>query len=223
QEPTLLGVPPVVSPPPAPVSTHPFAEVQQSRVDESRAQSQILNRAYYPKLYLQSSVYGRGSGLDPAGNFLGGAKGLGPDRGNWAVGVTACFSAFDIFSIRARKAIETANERAERARYDQALLDLNGQLRKAQASLDGARRVAENTPLELEAARTTENQQRVRYQAGLATLVDVSDAQSLLVQSEIDDALAKLAVWQNLAAVAASQGDIQPFLKSVREKTQGGP
>ncbi len=223
QEPTLLGVPPVVSPPPAAVLTHPFAEVQQSRVDESRAQSQILNRAYYPRLYLQSSVYGRGSGLDPAGNFLGGTKGLGPDRGNWAVGVTASFSAFDIFSIRARKAIETANERAERARYDQALLDLNGQLRKAQASLDGARRVAENTPLELEAARTTENQQRVRYQAGLATLVDVSDAQSLLVQSEIDDALAKLAVWQNLAAVAASQGDIQPFLKSVREKTQGGP
>lgn len=223
QEPALLGAPPTASPPSTPLSTHPLAEIQQAKVNESHSQSQILDRAYYPKLHLQSAVYGRGSGLDPAGNFLGGAKGLGPDRPNWAVGVTATFAAFDIFAIRARRAIEAANERAEKARYDQALLDLTGQLRKALASLEGARHVAENTPVELEAARTTENQQRARYQVGLATLVDVSEAQSLLIQSEIDDALAKLAVWQNLAAVAASQGDMEPFLKFVREKSQGGP
>jgi len=52
--------------------------------------------------------------------------------------------------------------------------------------------------------------------------VDVSDAQSLLVQSEIDDALAHLAVWQNLASVAASQGDLKPFLQFLHDKTQGG-
>jgi len=117
--------------------------------------------------------------------------------------------------------VETANERAEEARYDQALQDLTGQLRKAQASLDGARKVAENTPLELGAARTTETQERARYQAGLATLVDVADSQSLLVQAEIDDALARLAVWQNLAAVAAAQGDLGPFLQSLHDAAQG--
>src|SRR5467141_2465501 len=101
--------------------------------------------------------------------------------------------------------------------------DLTGQLRKAQASLDGARKVAENTPLELDAARTTETQERARYQAGLATLVDVADSQSLLVQAEIDDVLARLAVWQNLASVAAAEGDLQPFLQFLHDKTQGGP
>jgi outer membrane protein TolC len=137
--------------------------------------------------------------------------------------VTVTFQAFDIFAIRSRKAVESANERAEAARYDQTLQDLTGQLRKAQASLEGARQVAENTPAELEAARTTETQQRARYQAGLATLVDVADAQSLLVQAEAGDALAWLAVWQNLASVAASQGDLQPFLDFLQQKTQGGP
>ena len=214
----LFAAPPNASPPSTSVVAHPFAEVQHARVEESHSQSYVLDRAYYPKLHLQSAVYGRGSGLDPGGNFLGGTTGLAPDRSNWAAGVTVTFAAFDFFAIRARRAVEAANERAETARYDQALLDLTGQLRKAQASLDGARHVAENTPVELEAARTTETQQRARYEAGLATLVDVSDAQGLLVQSEIDDALARLAVWQNLAAVAASQGDLEPFLKSVREK-----
>jgi outer membrane protein TolC len=133
------------------------------------------------------------------------------------------FPVFDIFSTKSKRDVEAANQRAEEARYDQVLQDLTGQLRKARASLDGARKVAENTPLELEAARTTETQERARYRAGLATLVDVSEAQSLLVQAEIDDTLAHLAVWQNLASVAAAQGDLAPFLQSLHDKTPGAP
>jgi outer membrane protein TolC len=223
QESSLPGAPPDGSPETTPITSNPIAEVQHARVEEAQAQVHILDRSYYPKFYFQSSLYGRGSGWDPAGNFEGGTTGLGPDRTNWAVGMTVTFPAFDIFAIRSRKAVESANERAEAARYDQDLQDLTGQLRKDQASLEGARHVAENTPVELDAARTTETQERSRYQAGLATLVEVADAQSLLVQAETDDALARLAVWQNLAAVAASQGDLQPFLQFLHSKTQGGP
>ncbi len=222
QESGLLGGMPGSSPEAAPVSANPAAKVQQARVDESRSQVHILDRSYYPKLYFQSLVAGRGSGVDPTGKFLGGAEGLAPDRSNWATGVMVTFPVFDIFSIRSKKAIESANERAEEARYDQTLQDLTGQLRKAHASLEGARKVAENTPLELEAAHSTETQVRARYQAGLATLVDVSDAESLLVQAEIDDALARLAVWQNLASVAAAQGDLSPFLQLLPGKTKEG-
>jgi outer membrane protein len=223
REGSLLGPTPDESPQAVPLSNNPIAEVQHARVEEAQAQVHILDRSYYPKFYLQSDVYGRGSGWDPMGKFEGGTAGLGPDRSNWAVGLNVAFPAFDIFAIRSKKGIETANERAEAARYDQTLQDLTGQLRKAQASLEGARHVAENTPAELDAARATETQERSRYQAGLATLIDVADAQSLLVQAETDDALAHLAVWQNLASVAASQGDLQPFLQFLHQKTQGGP
>jgi outer membrane protein len=222
QESGLIAGLPGSSPEATPVSANPAARVQQARVDESQSQVHVLDRSYYPKLYFQSSLYGRGSGLDPAGKFLGGSEGLAPDRSNWAVGLTVTFPVFDIFTIRSKKAVEAANERAEKARYDQTLQDLTGQLRKAQASLEGARKVAENTPLELEAAHSTETQVRARYQAGLATLVDVSDAESLLVQAEIDDALARLAVWQNVASVAAAQGDLGPFLQLLPAKTKEG-
>ena len=219
----LTAATPVGSPEAASVSKNPVAEAQHARVEESQSVVRALDRSYYPKFYLQSVVMGRGSGVDPAGKFLGGMEGLGPDRGNWAAAVTVTFPVFDIFSIHSKKAVETANERAEQARYDQALQDLTGQLRKALASLEGARRVAENTPVELDAARTTENQQRTRYQAGLATLVDVSDAQSLLVQAEIDDSQARLVVWQNLASVFAAQGDLGPFMQFLHSKVQGRP
>lgn len=206
-------LPPGTPEPSLAISAHPLAEVQRARVQEIRSQVHILDRAYYPRFDFQSAVYGRGSGANTDGTFAGGTNGLGLERSNWAAGLTVTFPLMDIFAIRSKKGIEEANERAEAARYDQTLQDLTGQFRKAQASLEGARHVAENTPVELEAARTTETQERARYQAGLATLVDISDAQSLLVQADADDALARLAVWQNLAAVAASQGDLQPFLQ----------
>ena len=221
RESVLVGAPPASAPAAASVALNPFAQVQHARVQEEQSLVHALDRSYYPKLYLQSVVMGRGSGVDPTGKVLGGTEGLGPDLANWAAGLSVTFPVFDIFSIKSKKAVEAANERAEEARYDQALQDLTGQLRKAQASLDGARKVAENTPLELDAARTTETQERARYQAGLATLVDVADSQSFLVQAEIDDALARLAVWQNLASVAAAQGDLGPFLQSLHDAAQG--
>ena len=223
REDSLVSTLPRGSPSEKGVTSHPLAAAQQSRVDEAGSAARTLERSYYPKFNFQSAVYGRGSSANADGTFGGGTGGLGPDRSNWAVGLTITFPLLDVFSIRQRKAIEAANERGQEARHRQTILDLTAELRKAQASLDGARQVAEATPVELDAARQTETQARSRYQAGLSTIVEVSEAQSLLVQSEIDDALAHMAVWQNFASVLAAQGDLGPFLQFVHGTVQGGP
>ena len=125
------------------------------------------------------------------------------------------FAAFDIPSIRARKQIEHYRELAETARYDQVLQDLNGQVEKAKATLAGTRRVAQNLPIQLEAARATEQQASARYKAGLTTIVEVAEAERILTQTEIDDALARLSVWRALLAIAAAQGDLKPYVDQV--------
>lgn len=210
---SLLSDPPNANPPVTALTSHPIATAEQERVGQIAARVHILDRSYFPRFYFQSTVYGRGTGASTDGTFQGGANGLGLDRSNWATGLTVTFPAFDIFSIRAQKQIEIANERAERALYQQTVDDLTSQLRQAQAALDGARRVAENTPLELKAARDSEMQARARYEAGLAAIVEIAEAQGLLVQAETDDALARLAVWNDLALVNAAQGDLQPFIQ----------
>lgn len=209
--------------PAASVESHPLAQTEKARIDAERARLRALDRAYVPRFNLQSLVGGRGSGADFAGNALGGTAGLGLQRANWAAGVSVTFSLFDAASIRSRKQIEEANERAEEARFDQTVQDLTGQVQKARAALDGARRIAENTPLQLHAARDTETQARARYDAGLATLVEVADAQRLLVEAEVQDSLAHLDVWGGLLAVCAAQGNLDPFMQLVSGKTQGGP
>ena len=46
----------------------------------------------------------------------------------------------------------------------------------------------------------------------LAPIDDVAQARRLLVQAQIDDALARLNVWRARLQLAAARGDIQPFL-----------
>ena len=50
----------------------------------------------------------------------------------------------------------------------------------------------------------------------LATIVEVAEADRLLVQAEIDDSLAGVSVWRALLAIRAAQGDLTPYLQQTR-------
>ncbi len=118
----------------------------------------------------------------------------------------------DRASIQAREAGLSANIRAETARYRQIATDLKARWNVAVAILEGARNVAANTPVQVAAARAATDQATARYQSGLGNIDAVAEAQRLLTQAEIDDALARLGVWRGLLGVATAAGDLQPFL-----------
>src|SRR5207249_2560498 len=113
---------------PAAASAHSLAQVHQAAVDQARAAEAILARTDLPRVYLQSSVFGRGSGANPNGILDRGLDGLGLERANWAAGVQVVFpNVFDFSSLRARKAAASAATRAEAARYDETLITVTSQ------------------------------------------------------------------------------------------------
>jgi outer membrane protein len=209
----LLSLPANAENPTNQLAENPIAQEQNAAVLEAKARLKSLERSYFPRFNLQGTAYSRGSGALPNGVTLGGLNGLGPSVQNWGLGFTATFPLFDLPSIRAREAAQSANIRAESSRYDLVLSELTGKVNAAKAALEGARRVAANTPIQVEAARMTERQATARYQAGLGTIVEVADAQRLVTQSEIDDALARLTVWRAKLVLAAARGNLQPVLQ----------
>ena len=212
---TLIDRMPEDAPAAAP-TTHPLTQVRQAAVDVARAQEEVLSRSDLPRVYFQSSVFARGSGANANGQLDGGISGLGLDRANWAAGVQVVFpNAFDFASLRARKAAAAASARAETALYDEAMLTVTSQQQAAAAMVQAARAIAANTPVQLAAARQSEAQATARYQAGLASIVEVADAQSLLAQAEVQDQLARIDVWRALLAQAAARGTLTPFLALV--------
>jgi len=215
---SLLASTPPGDLPAVAASSHPLAQVQQAAVEEARAQQGVLAKTDYPRVYLQSSVFARGSGANANGILDGGLDGLALDRANWAAGVQVVFpNVFDFSTLNARKAAAVASTRAEAALYDESILSVTSQQQAAAALLQAARAVALNTPIQLAAAQQSESQARARYNAGLASIVEVADAQSLLAASEVDDQVARVNVWRGLLATAVAQGDLAPFVTLVRQ------
>lgn len=213
----LLDNPGEAPTPPAPNAAHPLLLSGRAAIDLARARESVLDTVYRPRVYLQSSLFARGSGANPDGTFDGGADGLAPERMNWAAGVQVVFpNLFDFSSLKARRTAAGAATRAEDARYDEAALTVSAERRIAEASVAAARAIARNTPVQLAAARQSEAQARARYDAGLASIIEVAEAQNLLTQAEYQDAAARVDVWRALLLQAVAAGSLEPFIERLR-------
>jgi outer membrane protein TolC len=187
-----------------------------------RSREAVLQKSDRPRLLLQSALFARGTGASPDGSFAGGADGLWFDRANWAAGVQVVFpNLFDGSSLHARQAAAAADSHVEDARREEALLEVTSQQQSAAAIAEGAIAIAQNTPVQLSAARQSESQARARYDAGLASIVEVAESQGLLAAAEYQDSIARLDVWRALLGQAVASGDLTPFLERVR--TAGAP
>jgi outer membrane protein TolC len=211
----LAQLPTFAQPATVDTAANPVAKEQTASIEQAKARLYALQRTYFPRFYLQGAAYARGTGAELNGETLGGANGLAPSVQNYALAFSVNFPIMDFAALRSREAAQSAAIRAEQARYQQITTDLIARWNVAKAQLEGARRVAENTPAQVNAARTALQQANARYGAGLGTIVEVAEAQRLLAQAEIDDALARLGVWRALLGLAAAQGDIRPFLAEV--------
>jgi outer membrane protein len=215
--PLLLELPPQQNVAPLDTAVNPIAMEQTAVVEQARAQLRVLERSYFPRFYLQASAYARGTGAEMNGALLGGLNGLAPSVQNYALGFSVTFPVLDLPAIRAREAAQSAAIRAQTARSQQIAVELRAQWNTAVARLEGARRVAANLPVQVAAARTAARQATARYQAGLANIDEVAEAQRLVTQAEIDETLARLGVWRGLLGIAAAAGDIRPFLAEVAQ------
>jgi outer membrane protein len=201
------------------VESHPLVQQQTALRDEAKEQLHLLNRSWVPSFSLYGSVSGLGAGLTstPVPTFQGGTAGLAPQTYNWLAAVQVTFPAFQIFTLHPQQKAQQAQLSAAEANRKRVLSDLSAQAKQARALLEGAKAIARNTPVELDAARKSEQQQHARYEAGLATVIEVSAAESALAQAEGDDAVAKLNIWRGMAGVAEADGNLEPFLQVLRK------
>ena len=210
--PKLLQPPPSLTTPQFSTAVNPLAVEQNAAVEQAKAQLNVLDKSYYPRFFTQGAAYSRGTGAELNGSRLGGLNGLAPNFQNYALGLSVTFPILDLPSIRAKQASQSAIVRSETARYQQITTDLTARWNQASAVLEGSRKIAEDTPVQVSAANAAVQQASARYESGLGNIVDVADAQRLLTQAEIDDALARLSVWRGLLGVAVAAGDVQPFI-----------
>jgi len=158
----------------------------------------------------------RGSGLTSGTLSPSPAAGIGPDTPNWLAGLVLSWPALELVTVRARTRVEAAQVEVADARKREVKQAVQAQIDAARQIVDAARKEAANTPIALEAARDTESQAIARYRSGLAGVVEVAEAQRLLAQAEIEDAVARLSVRRAELLLGRAIGDLGPFLEGVR-------
>jgi outer membrane protein TolC len=198
------------------LSSHPVALLKTAEINRWRAKEDVLDRAYRPHLWLNSSVWGKGSGEPPSINpvqSVGG--GFLPQSYDYMVGLSFSFPVMEYFPLKAQKRIAFNNEMAAKADYDLAIQILEKKDARARILLSQARKVADETPILVQAAKVREIKVLKRYSIGLANMVAVAQAEKSLADAQVEDALAQIEVWRSILALSYAQGDIRPFLQLV--------
>jgi outer membrane protein TolC len=196
------------------LTSHPLALLKTAEIGRWQAKQVVLDKAYRPHLWLNASAWGKGSN-NSANSFKSYAGGTLPQVFNYMVGLTYSFPILEYFPLKAQKEQAHANELAARADFDLAMQVLEKKDSRARILLAESKKIAEQTPILVEAARVREINVEKRYSVGLANMVALADAEKALAVAQVKNAQAQVEVWRSVLHLAYVQGDLTPFLRIV--------
>jgi len=165
---------------------HPLINYYQSLYQNSREQERVVKNQYNPKIFVQGAAWGRGSSVDPEGNYNSLSTGFGFQRDNYLVGLGISYNLFD---LRHRQ-LKLSTQRAESDYYHNKLEEqkqlLASSASQANAQMQTARQRLQEIPNQLRAATAGYRQKLSLYKSGLTDIVDLDAALSILYRAEAD-------------------------------------
>lgn len=217
----IIAEPPDVQKMPPAFDQHPFALQGKASILTQVARRRVLDKEYYPIFRFLGGMNFRGSSLNIKGHHQSAnADGFAPAVPNWNVGLVVNFPFMDILRIQAEKKVVDERVSAQRHAYTLILQNLRTQDVQARARVRAAVELAANMPIQVEAALKASRQAQARYEAGLGTVAQVAQANQVLAESRVKEAVAKVGVWQALLAVASVHGDLKPFIDEAANMEQ---
>ncbi|MFZ4861938.1 TolC family protein [Sphingobacterium sp. Mn56C] len=197
---------------------HPLLLLQSQKIDFSKQMESLLTAERRPSLSAAAVLQGRGSGF--AHNYAQNTqafstaypKGVGIDRGNYLLGLTLSWNLTQIPRYAAKIKEQQLLTQSLRQQYDGLAKELQAQLQLGEAQLQQAYKNLKETIVQRKAAEQAFKQQMARYENGLSTLVDYTQALYSINRAEIEQEVAHNNVWQALLLLAAAQGDLSTLL-----------
>src|SRR5258708_8524416 len=203
------------------VDGHPFLQYYKSRISLSDQQAKYDKTFYYPTFSLVGVYQAHGSGFGPAygaqnlgdfsHNFYDGVK---PLQSNYLIGIGATWNFTQLFRVSQQVKAQRSISRGLQDEYELAGQQLVAQLQLSETKMQNALDNYQQASIEFNSASDSYAQKSDLYANGLATLIDVTQAQYVLIRAETSRDIAYSNVWQALLLKAAATGDMNIFLKN---------
>jgi len=198
---------------------NPLITIYKNKRESDLFSAKTIKRSYLPTLKYLVAGTARGSGLSNTGVYSSSfSDGVQFSRYNYMVGAYLLWNVTDIFRISHNYKSSMYQVQKDNALLDEAKLNLNSQLENANAQLSLAIEQAKEAPIQLSAALVGFDQSKARYESGLGTLFELSQNLYILARAEADYSITYNNTWRSLLSIAASAGDMNLFLNSIKTK-----
>ncbi len=161
-----------------------------ARLRAQQAATSAIFREMLPNLFASAGLSGRAGGATPSSGPADVPYGDGwiPDVANWHLGLVLQWNVFD-GTILARRAASAAREEAAQADLELVRMNVALGTERAYLDLDAAIQAVPRLQQAVTAARANQAQAEARFRAGLGTIIELTDAETLLTNAELELAI----------------------------------
>lgn len=199
-----------------PVS-HPLLNIYEKQYEQQLADNNTISRKYLPHLGFDAAAWMRNSGISYTGVYPESlSNGFPYSKDNYLLGVTLTYNIFDL-KHRHDQLVEgkyLADSRQNALQTQQ--LTLNQMMQQANATYATTLEKLKEIPVQLNSAQQAYAQQMALYRSGLNTLIDVTNAQYVLLQAETNYVLTQDELLQLLYIRAGLGGQLDTFIQNFK-------
>ena len=196
--------------------SNPLLKLYAQRQEVLRSNEVLIRKSYLPKVILAGATWARGSSIQFNDQYKPLERGLAYQRFNYGLGVAFTYNLFNGLYRKDRLAVNHYQQQASQYDFEQQKASL--QLSQAQAdnSLAIIRANLSELPVQLQSAKDTYAQKLAQYQAGIISLIDLTNASFVLYRSQTDY-IETLNDW-NLSQLdkAAATGNLSQFIQTIK-------
>jgi adhesin transport system outer membrane protein len=198
-------------------STHPLLDVYKQQYEEQLAANNTIAKKYLPKVGLDAAGWMRGSSISPDGVYDNNlSDGLPYSRYNYLFGLTLTYNLFDLKHRQDDLREGNYEAQARQSALQTQQLNLTKLLQQANSSYIVTTEKLTELPVQLHSAQQAYGQQLALYKAGLNTLIDVTNAEYVLRQTETNYVVAQDELLQLLYIRAGLSNQLDTFLQNFK-------
>jgi len=196
---------------------HPFLQYFHSIYENGQALENMIRKAYLPKVYVLGAGWIKGSSINENGSLNKDlSTGLGYTRSNYLAGLGVTYDLFNPRKEKDRLNVQKAQTEVALRNYETQRRSLENAALQASVNLHTAIAKFNEIPVQLNAARDAYRQRLTQYNAGLSTIIDLTNALYVLNRAQTDLIHTKDGVWRALVQKAYANNGIYQLLSILK-------
>jgi len=197
---------------------NPLLDIYEKQYEQQLSQNKVLSRVFLPKLSLEGAGWMRGSSISPTNVYASDlSNGLSYTRSNYLFGLSLSYNITDIKHQHDQIVEGRYYAQAKQQALQTQQLTLGRILQQANAAYASTLLKLNELPIQLGSSQQAYEQQMALYRAGLNTLIDVTNAQFVLKQTETDYVLVQDDLLQLLYIRAGYNNQLDNFLQNFKK------